>query len=468
MIAEQSGGLVLSRICKEKSENDTWLVRQTYGLNRKGWILMISILLIVSLFTGSCGLHFTSDETAVKIKVSEDTLDIHSLVQLMITGISDPDKIDAVYGQIPESQRNNISLATFREYINVLARMFPDDLSELTFRVLDGDNLSDELSALAAGNAAEADLISVTVPVEIYLTNDYDSETPLYLYLQEDVNMTPYLSSLWVSECLSLYNYSSLYFYALEGQNYDAVASMIKESQSDESELFSDQVYEYKAKQLSKFYKIQVKSQYVDYTVESLDVGQITYIQPEVLDSALSNYSERTVVFSRDTDNQIQTNDSVSLSLSTNEFTLYKGDEKMIRVGDRADSNQFTTLFGDPILFMVPNNMDEDLEIYGQDGNLIITYAQFSVTISGTLYSDGSWDGEITRIRLFSSNKEYSFGGTINTSMSRDDLLMLYPFADIDNYIVSAVFDDQSYDMSFTFADDEQKTITGVKLQLVE
>jgi len=458
----------LIRRCELVTQNDTRHVRRANSQLRRYWILMISVLVCVSLFASSCGLHFSSDETAVKIEVSEDTLDIHSLVQLIITGISDPDKIDAVYGQIPESQMNNISLATFREYIAVLARMLPSDLSELTFRVLDDASRSSVLTSLAVGNEAESELISVTVPVEIYLTKDYSSETPLYLYLQEDANKTPYLSSLWVSECLSLYNYSILYFYALEGQNYDAVASMIKQSQSDESELFSDQVYEYKAKQLSKFYKIQVKSQYDEYKVGSLNVGQITYIQPEVLDSALSNYSERTVIFARDTDDQIQINDSVSMLLSANEFTLYRGDEKMIRVGDRADSNQFATLFGNPILFMLPDSDRDTEEVYGSDGDIIITYSQFSVTISGTLYSDGSWDGEITRIRLFSENKEYSFGRTIDTSMSRDDLLMLYPFADLDNYIVSAIFDDQRYNMSFSFADDERKTITGVKLQLVE
>ena len=453
---------------KSVAINDTRLAKRTLCSFRRYWILMISVLVCVSLFASSCGLHFSSGETAVKIEVSEDTLDIHSLVQLIITGISDPDKIDAVYGQIPESQMNNIPLATFREYIAVLARMFPSDLSELTFRVLDDTSRNSILTSLAVGNVAESDLISVTVPVEVYLTEDYSSETPLYLYLQEDANKTPYLSSIWVSECLSLYNYSILYFYALEGQNYDAIASMIKQSQSDESELLSDQVYEYKAKQLSKFYKIQVKSQYDEYKIDSLDVGQITYIQPEVLDSALSNYSERTVIFARDTDDQIQINDSVSVSLSANEFTLYKGDEKMIRVGDRADSNQFTTLFGDPILFMLPESDLDTEEVYGCEGDIIITYSQFSVTINGTQYSDGSWDGEITRIRLFSENKEYSFGRTINTSMSRDDLLMLYPFADLDNYVVSAIFDDQRYNMTFSFADDERKTITSVKLQLAE
>jgi len=200
----------------------------------------------------------------------------------------------------------------------------------------------------------------------------------------------------------------------------------------------------------------------------SLDISQLTYLQPEVLDDISLNYQTRNVSFVRNSLNSISIRDSVNTMLSTKDFFLYHEGIKAIHIGDRADSNQFSSLFGDPngisfgMQFVPKTNTAADQQI------IEILYPSTSVTIRGTFYDDGSWDGQIIRIRLNKSDMSYFLGTTLYVGVTRDTLLMLYPFADQTDYILSTTVDDQRYQMSFSFAEDPARTITSVTLELVE
>ena len=50
--------------------------------------------------------------------------------------------------------------------------------------------------------------------------------------------------------------------------------------------------------------------------------------------------------------------------------------------------------------------------------------------------------------------------------MTRYALLMLYPFSDQTDYTLTVTQDDQDFKMTFTFADDQNRTVTGVQLDL--
>ena len=200
----------------------------------------------------------------------------------------------------------------------------------------------------------------------------------------------------------------------------------------------------------------------------SLDISQLSYLQPEVLDDISLSYQTRTVHFIRNELNNFTIRDSVINPLSTKDFYLYYKGDRTIRIGDRADSNQFQKLFGTPdskirgALYSAGANSGIIQQI------IILSYSSATVTIRGNFYDDeeGSWDGQIIKIQLLSPSSDFNLGTTIYNGMTRDALMLLYPFADQTDYVLSTTVDDQKYEMTFQFALDTDRTISNVQLQM--
>ena len=455
-------------------------------------IAIVSILMVGLFLASSCALpwetnHSKENDQTPVIGTSSDTLDQQSYVRELVTCISDPTQIELVYQAIPPEQLDGLSLASFKAYILSLTYFQNEPGNVKTFRIISNQDRDAILSDISQNAQPFEDLIGVTIPVELTFFNESTTSGPVYIYFQADENGTPYLSHIWVESCFDIYDYAFLYFRALEEQNEDAVASIINHSQIPEEGEYSDAVIQYKAKELGKFYHVMVKSAYSEYRIISYDISQLTYLQPEVLNEITFSNQSRFVRFVRDPHNNIAIKDSVSDPLSSKDFYLYFKDEKAIRIGDRADSKQFFDLFGDPVRISLGElaTAETNAGVTGQPGaytppdattventskserNIVLTYSGASVTIRGNVYDDGSWDGQIIRIRLRSVNPDFYLGSSIHSGMTRDELLLAYPFADQTDYVLSTTIDDQKYEMTFSFAEDGTNTISGVKIELV-
>ena len=436
-------------------------------------ILSLSLVLSVLFTVTSCSFSWTAPkittgtDTSV-IMTGEKTLDRYSLVRELATCISDSSQIEFIYHSIPAAQLDGMSYASFNAYILALTRLHIIEGPITSFRFVAQVESQKIIDSIAANAADYKDLLKSTIPVELFYGNELSNEAPVYIYIQQDANGTAYLSSTWVRECLSVFDFAGLYFGALEKQTFEAVASLIKDSQIPSEGEFSAAVINYKSRELTQYYHLKVQSPFSDYRMLSLDISQLTYLQPEVLDDISLSYQTRNVSFVRNLLNGISIRDSVNTTLSTKDFYLYHEGIKTIHIGDRADSNQFASLFGDPrgisfgMQFVPKTNTADDQQI------IEISYPSTSVTIRGTFYDDDSWDGQIIRIRLNSADMSYFLGTALYVGVIRDKLLMLYPFADQTDYILSNMVDDQRYQMSFTFDEDPSRTITSITLELVE
>lgn len=431
----------------------------------------VSMLICGIILLTSCALPWETRETTQNtessvIATADSTLDRQSLVRELAACISDTKQISYVYNMIPPAQLDGISYATFSAYIKALTYLHIDAGVITSFRFVNKEESQIITDGIAVNAANYQSLLSYTIPVELFYSDETTDDSPVYIYIQEDANGTPYLSSAWVKECLNIFDFAGMYFTALEKQNSDAVASLLNDSQMEEQGGFSSAVINYKARELVQYYHLKVQSPFSDYRLRSLDISQLTYMQPEVLDDISLSYQTRNVRFIRNSLDKFTIRDSVNNPLSTKDFYLYYKKEKTIRIGDRADSNQFLNLFGKPQATVFSEQFTAGSSAASQQ-IIVLTYSSASVTIKGTMYDDGSWDGQIIQIQLKSGDSDFVLG-TIFTNMTRDSLMMLYPFADQTDYILSTTLDDQSYEMTFTFADDPERTITGVKLILAE
>ena len=190
-------------------------------------------------------------------------------------------------------------------------------------------------------------------------------------------------------------------------------------------------------------------------------------MQPEVLDDISLNYQTRTVGFVRNSLGAITVKDSVNIPLLSKELTLYNRGVRIIRIGDQASSKQFLEFFGAPLQTAIGDPSTSGSVLSDTQTYIVLSYATTSVTVLGTLYDDGTWNGQIVRIRLRAADSNFSLGTTVHIGMTRDELLMMYPFADQTNYVLTTTLDDQKYEMTFEFADDAKRTVTGVKLEMI-
>jgi len=432
---------------------------------------LLVLTTIVSLT--SCSLFTNTEESTVSldssvISANEEMLDRQSLVRELAICISDTSKIESIYQLIPAAQLDGMSFASFSAYIQALSHIHADAGDITSFRFVSESERKMITDAIAADALDYQPLLQATIPVELFFTNTTSGSPPVYIYIQEDANGTPYLSSTWIRESLNVYDFAGLYFSALEGQNVEAVAALLEEGQVPTQGEFSPAVINYKASELARFYHIKVESKFAEYSLISIDISQLTYLQPEVLDDMSLGYHTRTVQFVRSALNRIAVRDSVINTISSKDYILYLNGDKTIRIGDQAYSNQFQDLFGEPAL----TTFGVQIIMNGGKGTeqqiIVLSYETVAITVNGAFYEGGSWDGQIISIELKAPDTRYYLGSTIRVGMTRDKLLMLYPFADQTGYVLTTTIDDSKYKMTFTFAEDKDRTVTDVMLEIVE
>jgi len=434
---------------------------------------LVSVILAVLILLTSCSIPWATDGTGSQTNTSlittdGATLDRQNLARSLVTCVTDTSRIKSIYDSIPSAQLESMSLASFDGYIRALARMISSSDPVTSFRFVTETERQTIIDAISVNASDYFSLLQVTTPIELLTGDGVAADQPIYIFIQTDDNGTPYLSAAWVNECMKIYDAASLYINALEAQDQEAVGSLISDSELPEEGVFSSQVIDYKARELIQYYHIKVKSEYTDYQILSFDISKLTFLQPEVLNDNSLDYQSRTVSFVRNTLNHVYIQDSVNVPLDSKNFYLYYKNEKTIRIGDRGDSNQFRAIFGDPLLVTLGVRSAADGNTADNNQVIVLTYSSASVTILGNLYDDGSWDGQIQRIRLRSANQDFTLGTSIYTGMTRDELMMMYPFADQTGYVLKTTVDDQAYEMTFTFTADADRKISAVKLEMVD
>ena len=359
-----------------------------------------------------------------------------------------------MYENIPAVQRKNISAADFEAYVRVLSRMLTERGQITSYRILGEDERKTILDELAVSYASYQDVLDETLPVELLFGNEETIHQSVYIYIQQNKNGMAYLSDKWINNCMEIFDLASLYFSALEGERQNVVSTLIESGTSEDNVTLSSQVLDRKAEKLMTYYQVNVKTQFANYRLESFDITKAVFLQNEVLDDKSLSYHSQSVLFQRNSSLAIGIRDNVRDELDTRHFYLYLNGERTIRIGDRADSNQFNNLFGDPLYIGQSfSKVDyQQVEDQGRSEKLfVISYNGMSVTMIGNIYDDGSWDGRIIRIRLRSDRQEYSIGTDIRTLDTRDDILMLYPFADELGYVLETEIDDIQYELRFVF-----------------
>ena len=402
--------------------------------------------------------------------VITEPIDPTNFARLLVSCLSDTNQIESVYSSIPSSQLDNLSLSSFEKYIRLLSRL-DDDLGPLvSFQIMGDADLEVFRDAIIQKLPDQEALIVKTVPVLLVFENTSD-EKDVLIFFQVGENGTAYLSEEWVMQCLELYDFSELYFNSIETQNIDSVYSLIEKSFEGRDYAFSQQTIRLKVEEMCRYYLLRVMPEFEDYRIRSVDISGILFEQPNVLDEALKEYSSREVEVLRNQSEGIVVRDVMSNSLAVRDYYLYFGDSRTIRIGDRANSANFVTLFGEPEMTTIgakAGTVYDDMGEPQTERIITIDYPDATITVRGLVDSSGAWDGIVTRIRIRSEVSRFAIGNVIHSGMTREAFMELYPFADQTNYILSAETDGQLYELEVKFNPGTGGVVMDIRLQMVE
>ena len=423
--------------------------------------LLLSVLLLLSFFLTSCSdvVNFIQESPFFPV-INTTPLQRDELVTLLISCISDTSnqKIQAVYEKIPRAQLDGLSFSSFDAYIKALRRM---TRSVTSFRFPANEEKDILLSRIEDSAPGYSELVNRSIPVEI---KGNDKEKKWYFYLQVNKAGNVSLSSEWVEGCLLLYRYATLYFHAIDGGNQRAVETLLQGAIVPEIDgNISSLVIDYKAEEILSYYQRQVRERYENFVLKSLDISQLTYEQQNFYDEATDSIIPREIFFIQKSPQVISVKDTISSPLKVKDFVLYKnGVEVPVRIGDQTSDAILREFMGEPFVISATEERTEN-----EQQTIVVGYEALSLTIFGKLSEDGTWHGQITRIRIRDDSVNFRMGNVLFVGMELDGLLQQYPFADLENYALEVDNDGQVYRMTFSIDSSNGGYVQGINLEMV-
>lgn len=380
---------------------------------------------------------------------SGNRVDEPELARILVDSMQDLNATEDLYKRIPDDQKDEMTYSEYYEYVSVLQKLLPYGSRTSSFYIVDGVEKERLLSRMVDTSSEEYEaLIRGCIPVRIETTGERKSDFPIYIYLQTKPDGTVYLDRRWAKNCMDLLAFSTHYFEAHEGGNLDDVTRILPLMKTAEPLPSDIVVREAKAKEIIRFYSVNVQSKQDEYELVSIDASNLVFLQPEVLDSSL-HASSREVLFHSNADDEISVQDSIMSDLKTTDLYLYYNGHRTLRVGEHASASSVRSLLGEPISVTCgPVLEGGDVKQNRADGNrkILVRYPGFVLTVYGRFTSETEWEGTCIRFRIWDSKKA-TIGERITTTETSWDILKQYPYADEGAYRMAVTVDGESYEL---------------------
>lgn len=407
---------------------------------KKAIVILMCAALIMS--SSACNIaEQIRNSVHERITIQED-VSIQEMTRLLISSINDKRTTADTYSRIPESQLDGLSYSYFYEYMNILRSVSTQDSNGkvVSFRILGDQECRDLLVEDVSntyGNIRGAQLLYST-----------DVQYPVYIFFSEDADGKISLSRDWVTSIINIYNYSNHYFTLLDENNADGVkALLIPGLQSD---VYTDEVLYAKAQQLCDFYRLRVMSSMNEYEITRLFPWEMTVRIPETIAVDGELFEEHEVYFSYE-DGSYAIDDQISIAPDVSLVYLVRGDERLVRVGNEYSNEQLSAMLG-----------DYSTATYDPTAHMmILIYPDLILRVDEVSGNEESWTGTVTSIRLIRSSV-YSIGYNLFVGMTRSQILLAYPNVDNLDFTLPVEGSSGTYNVTFTFDDDD--IVTYIKV----
>lgn len=399
-----------------------------------------------------------------QINTAYTNLSEQELARLVINAISDDTQVSESFSAIPDPQLDGLTYTAFYEYVSILRSGSVSHGKATSFRIL-----SEEEEEAYFAQAADSDFDVRSLDdygeldvVEICYEDDADPLYPCRFVLRERADGSYSLAGDYVADSIVAYDYVTHYFLMIEEKNTDALSAIIGPIYPES--LYISSVISTKAEYVIDYYKLKVMSGQEDYKLGFMSPVKVTFVIPETLDNDNVSVKSHKVSLLVGTDGSTFIRDIIPSNDGDQLFLCMEGEE-LVTCGEEYSAQDVYELMGDPVSALsdgkvVDSFTDDDGKLH-MFYDLVVNFDGVSLKFKVEYedYSHTDWNGTLESIRIY-RDSSYTVSNVVYEGMNLSELMLIYPMIDEAGFVYSYEYDDDDYEMSFTY--DDNYNITSV------
>ncbi len=347
------------------------------------------------------------------------------LVQKILDALRDPSQIRMVFQSIPLYQLNGITYEEFAQYIYLLDHLTTQKLD--TFSIMTVSVRNALIEQLSKDLPREAAVIRNSN--YYWLENAArDTDVHIPIMIQKNIQGDAYLSRMWMTRCVQLYDYVQFYLNILKNSDTNLLSKLIY-SQSQQTA-----IREHKADLLMRHY--QAKHVDVERDVQILNLQ----MNSAVIEARWTEYDEA----GKSDEHRKQfkiTYDGVSFevldyipqtfNLSQFDFRKPSMTTSTLRVGEYVHEALIEKIYGKP-MGMYVHDLPDWLNYDGRAQLIDLFYPEISIQIVGVLGPSGGWEGTLRSVYIYRPTIALDLG--VSPGMTLESVLQKLPFEDVTHF----------------------------------
>mgnify|MGYP007014376998 CR=1 FL=1 len=366
-----------------------------------------------------------------------------TLVHAITAGINGKYNLEAIYDAIPSRLRQDLTRAEFKKYIEALKDNHPKieyyshvEPAEAARLVEQTTATLPELTGLAEGS-------------EYYRLGTQkatsESREGQIVAIQHTDDGEAYLSAKWIRHIIDLYDFTQLYFSALDNKDKASLSWLLMLGEPEANREGLEELENIRASRLMQFYRDIISTPPLMSRCTVLVPGHAEFSQ--ALYVAPSNPEGRRSCYFKQYADRIEVEDPIKEEMYLRHTYVYKDDGIVLdwlREGIRTPSNngRFEDTLG-RIRGMTAEHTEYGATLWQ------VRYPDISLWISGEgRLSDRYWRGYIEQIELNGSKRGYSLGKELYVGMPVYELYMAYPFIRESGFVITGTFDGIKIEMT--------------------
>lgn len=403
--------------------------------------ILIILLLLALLLNSSCSAlaeqinTFISDRRAVSDMAAENGhLSIYSLVQKVVDSIRTDSETEAMFNSIPSHQRGSLSLDEYQQYIRVLRRGITADIS--SFSIMTDEEMLSYQEMILEQRPDQRELAEQMQGVWLYFREIGRKEEQFELFIHEDEEGLPSLSSDWIRQSLRLVDLAVLYFDAIDRSDKEALAILL----SNEHDAMPSEILQVKAQRIIDFYRNNVSSRTSEFRITHIRIDSIGFEAFGITNPDQTQSVSRIIELRAGEDNRFFIQDVIPDVLNVLDLNVFFDEQYLFQFAETEDgqpllvrSNHFESIVGEPLV-----HDDTTCETSGNIQRFTLEYDSLIIKAEGTCFRHSRWEGLVQKIILH--DDRCRLGSGLRPGHTLDEVLRRYPFADDSDFQISGRF----------------------------
>lgn len=383
------------------------------------------------------------------------------LVDKVVKAIADKSLRQSIYQSIPLYQLNGLTYKEFQDFVSLLASITQVDINSFS-PMKTSDRIAYVKSVSSISPEFETEAKTSTY---FWLENSGNKTKSIRIpfIIQRSIQNEPYLSRTWMTKLVELYNFGEYYLHSLQQKNAQILAGFLVNPFLPKE--YRDQIAYNQANQLLSFYKENVVNFKSDVELVSLGMDKLVYrikynsisknrenedkhvggienFEVKLKEKYLSIYNKNT---------GFQVNDYVPISLTDEDFKVYKQDQPLFSVGESVSTKDLEPTLG-KLINVTELPLPKWINYGGKASLIYLEYDGLTIEMIGISRQmvekedkDGPNDlsnfifkteyvGIIRSATLFSAN--FRLGDGLYPQMGLPLLFEKFPFINVGNYTV--------------------------------